>query len=422
MKLRLGVLIGAVLLAAAGAALAAETIFGTIGGRAQQQMPFAVFPAVNGGQFYTMQEPKQLLTDSFGVSSLNTINKWSTSTASGGVAAANGTCPGATCGQTTLGTGTTSNGISILSSQLLFNERNPGYNRFQTNINLPPPGTLNQYLFWGYSSATSSTVGLTAAAPCGSANLGAVAVAFGFNLQGKLEAFTCASGVKTQIADLSVAQGPNPVQTSSGMWLGGCACLPQEPDTQSYKYLIDFRGDNINWYTEAVDGTLNRVAFATRGAVGPDVNQMSVAFGALAGSTPPTVSSNIQVNQVTIGDTAGNPVVAVHVVASTTAGVVLKASPGALISLVATNSSAASASFMIGNSATVFTGTPTYGTASGNVQECFTLAAGATQVLSYAPQPYEQFNTGISVVPSTGICTATIAAPATAVIINAAVQ
>jgi len=403
------------LVAAGGAAIAAETIWGTIGGRVQQQMPLAVFPAINGGQFYTMQQPKQLFVYDFGESTLNTTFKWSTSTANSGVVAANGTCPGASCGAAVLGTGTTANGISVLSTQLLFNDRNPGYNRFQTNINLPAPGTINQYLSWGFSSVTASTTGLSATNPCGTSNSGAVAASFGFTTAGKLQAFTCASGNFQLIADLSVQQSGQPVQTSPGIWTAGCGCLPQPPDTASYKYLIDFRGDNINWYTEASDGTISRVAYTSRGAPGPDVNQMSVAYVALGAATPPASSSNIQVNQTTVCDTAGNPVVAVPVIAGSTAStLVLKASSGALISAYATCTAACW--LMIFNSTSTAglpaTTTPTTaGSALNNMEECIPITtANGIGSISYIPGPYSSFSAGIvAAISSTGCATYTTA-------------
>src|SRR6266852_2991316 len=306
--------IGAVL-AATGAAIAAETIWGTVGGRAQQQMPFAVFPSINGGQFYTMKEPLQLFVDDFGTGTLNTISRWNTPTTGGGgnaIAATNAV------GATALGTGTVAGGFSQLSTQLIFPDKNPGYLRFQSNINLP----------------------------------------------GKLEAFTCASGSKTLIADLSVQQSGQPVQTSPGIWTAGCGCLPQPPDIASYKYLIDFRGDNINWYTEAADGTISRVAYTSRGAAGPDVNQLSVSYLAIAGATPPAVSATIVVNQTTVGDTAGNPISAIANVSGSGTGVgslVLKASPGSLISLYATCTAACW--LMVFNS-TSTAGLPTSGAAT----------------------------------------------------------
>jgi len=382
------------LVAATGAAIAAETIWGTIGGRAQQQMPFAVFPSINGGQFYTMKEPLQLFVDDFGTGTLNTISRWNTPTTGGGgnaIAATNAV------GATALGTGTVAGGFSQLSTQLIFPDKNPGYLRFQSNINLPPPGSTGQYILFGFANLNGTPTG---AAPCNGATTNAVA--FGFNLLGKLEAFTCASGSKTLIADLSVQQSGQPVQTSPGIWTAGCGCLPQPPDIASYKYLIDFRGDNINWYTEAADGTINRVAYTSRGAAGPDVNQLALSYLAIAGATPPAVSATITVNQSTVGDTAGNPVSAIASVAGSVAtGLVLKASPGSLISIYATCTAACIV--MVFNSATVpADAATTAGTAPGNLQECIPItAANGLASINYAPGPYEQFSTGISVAIST---------------------
>ncbi len=403
--------VGAVL-AATGAAIAAETIWGTIGGRAQQQMPLAVFPAINGGQFYTMQQPKQLFVDDFGTGTLNIISRWGVNTTGGG---GNATAPTSSVGLTTLGTGTVAGGFSQLSSQLIFPDKNPGYLRLQTNVNLPAPGTTGQYILFGFANLNGTPTG---ASPCNGATTNAVA--FGFNLLGKLEAITCASGGKTLIADLSVQQSGQPVQISPGIWLAGCGCLPQPPDTASYKYLIDFRGDNINWYTEATDGTISRVAYTSRGAAGPDVNQLALSYLAIAGATPPAVSSTITVNQSTVGDTAGNPVSAISSVSGSGTGVgslVLKTSPGSLISLYATCTAACW--LMVFNSTSTAglptSGNPTTGgTALNNLQECIPItAANGLASLNYAPGPYEQFSAGITAaISSTNCFTYTTAATA----------
>lgn len=381
----------------------------------------AVFPSANGGQQEVWTQPKKVLTDDFGVSTLNVINKFQTpTTANGGVAAANGTCPGAACGAAVMGTGTTANGQSFLATQLVFQPRNPGYYRFQTNINLPAPGTINQFLSWGFSNITTGTTGLSAANPCGTANSGGAAAAFGLSTAGKLQAYTCASGNFLLIADLSAPQGSTPIQTSSGIWTGGCSCTPQPPDTQSYKYVMDNLGDNVIWYTEQPDGTLRRVAFFTRGAAGPDVNALPVTYMALGGATPPAVSSTIQINQISVADTAGNPIAAVHTAASNSTGVVLKAAPGNLISIEVTNLTAAIGYLLVANSATVPSGTPTIGTASGNVQKCIAVPANGYQNVTLAPQPYEAFSVGISAIFSSANCTTTIAGVAASY--NAAVE
>src|SRR5260370_30168232 len=288
MKMRVFAIAATILFGCAGIASAAETIIGTIGGRSNQQMQLAVFPAINGGQFYTLQQPKQLFVDDFGTGTLHAIPRGGVNTTGGG---GNATAPTSSVGSTTLGTGTVAGGFSQLSTQLIFPDKNPGYLRMQTNINLPAPGTAGQYILFGFANLNGTPTG---AAPCNGATTNAVA--FGFNLLGKLEAITCASGGKTLIADLSVAQGNQPLPTSPGIWTAGCSCVPQPPDTASYQYLIDFRGDNINWYTEAIDGTIARVAYTSRCAAGPDVNQLTLSYLPIAGATPPAVSSTITVN------------------------------------------------------------------------------------------------------------------------------
>ncbi len=125
---------------------------------------------------------------------------------------------------------------------------------------------------------------------------------------------TYASGSRQVVADLSIAQGPIPIQAPTlGTWTGGCDCIPQistpkgaSTITDSYKYVILFRGDNILWYIEQPSGTLALVAYTTRGAVGLDVNQVPVTYLAVANTVGPSPTATMQINQTTVGDTAKN--------------------------------------------------------------------------------------------------------------------
>jgi len=258
-------------------------------------------------------QPYSLLAEDFGSGTLNTSTRWNRSITGGG---GNATAATNSVGATTIGTGTTANGWSTLISQRTIWDRNPGYNYFQENINIPIPTVTHAYMLFGFVGFpfTSGLPSPTLATPAQNA------AAFEIGVTGKLSAVTFASGTRQLIADLSVAQGltPGSTQVSSGVpgtYTGGCGCIPQisAPKsagltiTDSYKYVIVFRGDNILWYIEQPTGNLGLVAYTTRGAVGLDVNQVTVGHLALADATGPSATATMQINQVTVGDTGKNP-------------------------------------------------------------------------------------------------------------------
>ncbi len=352
-------------------------------------------PTVNGNLAQAWPDPtKQLFVDDFSTGTLNTINRWQTpTTGSGGVAATNAV------GNTVLAGGTTANGFTRLTTQLAFFDKNPGYVFFQSNINLSSPTTsINAVEFIGFGTSPTTP---TAAAYCTDC------VGFEDGIDGKLRAVTWASAGKTIIADLSVAQGAIPTATSgvAGAFSAGCSCTPQHTDIGSYKYVIYFRGDNILWYMEnQTNGQLILVAYTTRGSAGPDVNQLNVLFEVVNNSTPPTVQSTMQINQVTVGDTAGNPTTAISSIAgSASSSLVLKAAAGHLIGAYA--NCTAACWLMIFNSATApSNGATTASTASGGLQDCIPIAAGGVGNISYAPYPLEFFSVGITATISSTAC------------------
>src|SRR5207253_3072926 len=81
-----------------------------------QGVPIGAVPTTNGGWVQNWpDQTKQLFVDDFSTGTLNTINRWQTPTAGiGGTIASN------SVGQTTLAGGTTANGFSALSTQLIF--------------------------------------------------------------------------------------------------------------------------------------------------------------------------------------------------------------------------------------------------------------------------------------------------------------
>ena len=266
---------------------------------------------------FTNGQPYTLFVDDFSAGTLNKSTKWNRPTTGGGgnaVAATNAV------GQTTLSPGTAANGFSVLVSQRTIWDRNPGYNLYQGNINLPIPSVTHEYMLFGFLNFVY-TAGLpapTLAVPVQDA------AAFELGVDGKLRAVTFASQGKVIVADLSVSQGaiavpgPNAAAggAASGTFTGGCNCTPQiqQPKngagliTDSFKYVILFRGDNILWYMEnQTNGTLMLVAFTTRGAVGLDVNQTTMGYLAMNDAVGVGSAAVMQVNQITVGDTAKNP-------------------------------------------------------------------------------------------------------------------
>jgi hypothetical protein len=261
-----------------------------------------ITPETQASLPFTNGQPLSLLVYSFGSGTLNTFTQWNRPTTGGG---GNATAATNAVGQTTIGCGTLASGYSLLQTQRTIWERNPGYNYFQTNVNIPVPAVQNCYALFGFATVPSTP---TAAAPATNA------AAFEFGINGKLSAVTFASGSRQLVADLSVAQTNVPVQGATvGTYTGGCSCTPQITAaksgniTDSYKYVIVFRGDNILWYIEQPTGALGLVAYTTRGAVGLDVNQVPITYLMVANTSVPSASATMQINQVTVGDTGKNP-------------------------------------------------------------------------------------------------------------------
>jgi hypothetical protein len=281
----------------------------------QQGVPLStvnIGPDSQASLSFANGQPLSLLAYDFGSGTLNTSTQFNRPITGGG---GNATAATNVVGQTTLGTGTSPNGWSVLISQRTIWDRNPGYNYYQDNINIPIPTVTHAYMLFGFVGFpfTAGVPSPTLATPAQNA------AAFEFGVGGKLSAVTFASGTRQLVADLSVAQGNTPASTQAstgvaGTYSGGCNCTPQiqVPKggagtlTDSYKYVIVFRGDNILWYIEQPNGNLGLVAYTTRGAVGLDVNQVTVGHLALADATGPSSTATMQINQITVGDTAKN--------------------------------------------------------------------------------------------------------------------
>jgi hypothetical protein len=248
---------------------AAMTIEGPPGSDPYQVTVFAP------GYLRAALEPTQLFQDGFDTSTLDITNRWKTpSSGGGGVAATNALT------NTVLGTGTTANGWSYLESATTFPPTNPGWLMFYTGINIAFPIVANQYFFWGLGTSPATP---TAAAPLTNA------CGFEVTTAGKMFAVTYQSGTRVVVQDLSTSTGNS----------------KQPQDSATHKYFLYYKGDNIYW---CIDNQDSVVASTTTGAPGPDVNILPIKFTAIAGSVAPVSSGLLQVNTVTVADTAKNSI------------------------------------------------------------------------------------------------------------------
>jgi hypothetical protein len=340
----------------------------------------SVFPGIDGGGQFVRLEPNQVFWDDFGTGTLDTTNRWASPTASGG-----GTAATSAVGLSILGSGTTANGFSFLQSKASFAGRNPGYVTIQYQINFEFPALTNAYRFWGVFTAPGSP---TATAPLTNA------VGFAIDTAGKLRAQTWASGTINVNIDLSIP--------STGAEL--CNCVGQPSDSAVHKYQVWFRGDNILWF---VDGKF--VARVLTGAGGPDVNTLPTGALAVAGATPPTSTATLQLNQVTVGDSSRTaqricdatyswqcmPVAIIPTVTgSALNNLVLKAAPGNLLSVYATNLTA-TAGFLV-----VLNSTTSPGDGAITPLDCVPLPANGIASINYGPNPSAIYSTGMTAVVS----------------------
>lgn len=226
------------------------------------------------GEQRVAQEPNQLFRDTFD-SALDTVNNWNTPTASGTGAIIATEVGGG--GAILLTGGTALNAYSQLTSQAKFPAIEPGYMQMAWRVNIENPVLTNSYRFWG--------LGIVPATPTFAAPI-TEAVGWEISTAGRLYAVTWTGGVRTQIADLS----------SSGTNV-------QPQDSAAHKYYLTFRGDQSYWGLESID---NVCAQYLTGASGPNVNTLNLAVLAVSGGG---TAATIQVNGVSLGDTARNNIV-----------------------------------------------------------------------------------------------------------------
>lgn len=234
-----------------------------------QGITWDMFP---NGEGRIQAEAHQLFLDSYDTG-LDTTTKWNTPVAAGGGQSATTNTPG----DTLLGTGTTANGYSYLTSRPTFRGTAPGWLRHMNAVNIEFPVLTNAYRFWGIGTVPVTP---TAAAP--------LTDACGYEIatSAKMFAVCYSGGTRNVIQDLSTSTGNS----------------TQPQDSAVHKYFLYFRGDYSFW---AIDDAENVVATMPTGAPGPIVNVLPITMVAVAGTSGPSSTGTLQSNVVFMGDTSG---------------------------------------------------------------------------------------------------------------------
>jgi len=220
------------------------------------------------GALYTAGDPFQLFFDAF--VTLDTTNRWNAGVAAGGGVAA---AVVAGVGDITLGTGTTINGYSYITTQMNFLLAAPGFLYIQDNVKLEFPITANTYRFWGSGNPAATP---TAAAPF------IDALGWEVSTAGKMYAICYATNTRNVVQDLSTSTGNS----------------TQPADANVHKYVIYYRGELAYW---TIDGII--VATMPTGVLGPVNNTLPHVLMAVAGASAPGSSGVLTDTGVFIGDT-----------------------------------------------------------------------------------------------------------------------
>ncbi len=223
------------------------------------------FPA---GFIRTTDEPHQLFYDPFD-SSLDTTNRWNAATASGGGVAAS-----VSAGQMTLGSGTTANGYSYITSQATFTPTVPAWLGNSWAISIEFAVGNNAVRFWGHGS-----VGGT---PSSTNPLGTTGNGYGFelNTSGVLKAVVYSNGTRTEVADLSASQ---------------------PADSNLHRYICYYRTDRIFWYIDSL-----ATPVATSNFNSPQVQALPLLALTVAHSSAPAASRVITCAGLAVWDTGKN--------------------------------------------------------------------------------------------------------------------
>lgn len=215
------------------------------------------------GFMRTTDEPRQLFYDPFEGVAVDTTDRWTSTSAGGGQAAA------VSAGNMTIGSGTTINGYAYLDSKSPITPTVPGWlgTSFALSLSVAPASWTNALGFWGVGSVTAAP---TSAAP--------VLNGYGFELTetGVMRAVVYANGTRTTVATLT-----------------------NVTDTALHRYIITYRTDRIYWF---IDTTATPVA--TANFVSPTVQVLPIKMEVVAHSVAPGASRVLTVAGVASWDTA----------------------------------------------------------------------------------------------------------------------
>lgn len=222
----------------------------------------SAFPA---GFLRVTDEPRQLFYDPFDAA-LDTTNRWNAATAAGG-----GVAAAISAGTLTIGSGTTANGYSHLSSQPTFVPTIPAWLGASFAISIESAVGNNALRFWGMGTVPGAP---TTAAP--------LTDAYGFELTtaGVLKAVIYAAGVRTEVADLASVQ---------------------PSDAANHRYIVYYRTDRVYWYIDSL-----ATPAATSNFQSPTVQTLPVRFLSVAHSSGPAASRVITCTGLAVWDTGKN--------------------------------------------------------------------------------------------------------------------
>ena len=225
------------------------------------------FPA---GFQRTSDEPRQMFYDPFDAA-LDTTNRWVAPTSAGG-----GVAAVVASGSLTLGSGTTINGYSYLTSQPSFTPSIPAWISNSWAISIEFAVGNNAVRFWG--------CGIVGGTPSSTSPLGATGDGFGFELDitGVLQAVVYATGVRTVVSSLAALQ---------------------PADNALHRYICFYRTDRIYWY---IDGLGSAQLAATSNFQSPAVQTLPLLVLAVAHSSAPAASRVITCAGLAMSDTGKN--------------------------------------------------------------------------------------------------------------------
>lgn len=224
------------------------------------------------GRLQISDEPSQLFYDPFDGGVIDTTTRWTSANAGGGVA------PSAATGLLTVGTGTTANGYSSLTSIPTFGYPSPSWLGTSAAVQFEASPIANSYRFFGFGTSPGTP---TAAAPLTDA------IGFEIATTGKMFAVMYNAGVRTVIQDMSAATG-NATQPTDGAY---------------HRWVLFCRIDRIYWCIDTIE-----VPVATSNFNIPNSQILPIKMLAIAGSTAPASSAVLSNGGWSVWDTGRNNV------------------------------------------------------------------------------------------------------------------